>query len=360
MKGLLQTAFIIIASIGFYGSSGSSSVTSVPVIGIMTQPTASTVRELYMEQSYTYVYSSYIKWAQTSGVYVVPLMLDQPLEDLFALMSQLSGAIFPGGTNSIFFDSPSNPKDASSNCTAFAGKLMRLFDYAFQLNKNGSYFPVWATCLSFETLSMYVANSSFVLGTITDQINIGSPLKITDRNSTLFRNLSDYLVDYLANTEATFFDHGKALYQTDFTKFKMDETFKVTATSQNDKGVEFIAMIEHKEFPIFGAQFHIEKAIYTLTNNLPVNHSIEIVQVSQYLINMFGEMARKANKTFDLDKLMALYYDQYKTEFAPYTNEWYYVFPMKYFGEFQSDGSTLPGTFPNSVDQRTGEKLVEE
>jgi len=64
----------------------------------------------------------------------------------------------PGGDASLWEDEPS--MTGFSELTVMGGKIL---ERAIQLNDDGRYFPIWATCMSYEMLLMAITNDDKIL-----------------------------------------------------------------------------------------------------------------------------------------------------------------------------------------------------
>ena len=65
-----------------------------PVIGIVAQPIDPVLKAKYPNCS-SYIESSYVKFFETAGARVVPLIPDD--QTSLAFVSKLNGVVFPGG-----------------------------------------------------------------------------------------------------------------------------------------------------------------------------------------------------------------------------------------------------------------------
>lgn len=70
-----------------------------PVIGILTQEYHGDFKEYKNNRSY--IAASYVKFVESAGGRVVPLLLDQDIKYYTDIMSNLSGVLLPGGGENI-------------------------------------------------------------------------------------------------------------------------------------------------------------------------------------------------------------------------------------------------------------------
>jgi hypothetical protein len=97
------------------------------------------------------------------------------------LLSKLNGVFFPGGEMPIDIDN-----QWTSN-TAF------ILEYANKQNLQGNPYPIWATCLGYETV-MYIhagiKNNMSVLTEVFGQSGKTCPLVVKNSNSILLKSLN--------------------------------------------------------------------------------------------------------------------------------------------------------------------------
>ena len=117
--------------------------TPQPVIGI--------IAEYNDDFSKTYIASSYVKFAEMSGVRVVPILADTPTNELDSTFDKINGLILPGGSSPLVNGTHG---EHFSNYTKTLGYLI---DKARTANDNGDFFPIWAVCNGFELFTLWIA-----------------------------------------------------------------------------------------------------------------------------------------------------------------------------------------------------------
>lgn len=51
--------------------------------------------------------------------------------------------------------------------------------------------------------------------------------------------------------------------------------WRVVAIAKDMKGIEFLAIAEHKKYPFYGVQFHPEKNAFDWSRDINIDHSFE-------------------------------------------------------------------------------------
>ena len=72
---------------------------------------------------------------------MVPIILGEDEDIINEKLSKLNGVLFPGGGG------------------GYIGLGKYVFDKLLDLNKNGTYYPLWGTCLGFEYFLEYSASA---------------------------------------------------------------------------------------------------------------------------------------------------------------------------------------------------------
>jgi len=89
----------------------------------------------------SYIMAAYIDHILAAGARVVPLILNEDEDVTMKKLDSLNGVLFPGGDGGYYS----------------YGEFV--FNYALEKNKNGTYFPIWGTCLGYEYIMEYTATA---------------------------------------------------------------------------------------------------------------------------------------------------------------------------------------------------------
>ena len=88
----------------------------------------------YSEHS-QYFAASYVKWLESGGARVVPVRYTLPQEEMVALLHTLNGVLFTGGGADFF--------NSDGTLTPFGAAGKTVVDTVVDMNKKGTYFPLW-------------------------------------------------------------------------------------------------------------------------------------------------------------------------------------------------------------------------
>jgi gamma-glutamyl hydrolase len=143
-----------------------------------------------------YIAASYVKFVESAGGRVVPILYDSPESELMTLFNQVNGILFPGGST-----------DIGVNSTLY-NTAKYLFNLAIEANKKGDYFPIEAHCLGFELLSSVVAQNSSILERF-DSENLSLPLNFYPayKDSKLFGKTDPSIINILSQQSVTMNNH---------------------------------------------------------------------------------------------------------------------------------------------------------
>ncbi|XP_058463331.1 gamma-glutamyl hydrolase-like isoform X4 [Malaya genurostris] len=290
-----------------------------PVIGVLAQEMSYSLAAKYEEDFESYIAASYVKFIEGAGARVVPIWINKPRSYYENILANLNGVLLPGGAT--WFN--------VSNGYAEAGR--HIYDIANLINAQGSYFPIWGTCLGFELLTYLAANGDEHRAHCSSN-NQGLPLnfKIDFRKSRLFGETPDEVIAILANEPVTSNFHQFCVTEKNFTEYGLDHDWRVMSTNEDWNGLKFISSIEHKTLPFYGIQFHPEKNVYEWVRNKNISHSVNAIKVSQYFADFFVSEARKSNHHFssqdDIDRHVIYNFPVYFTGLKRSAFEQCYLF----------------------------------
>ena len=82
----------------------------------------------------------------------------------------------------------------------------------------------------------------------------------------------------------------------------LDDQFLLIATNIAPTGEEFVSMYEHKEFPIWGVQWHPEKPAFEFGKGEKAyfSHNFDAIELGNYVVQYFVEESRKHENRWTL------------------------------------------------------------
>ncbi|MCI4377576.1 hypothetical protein PGIGA_G00205180 [Pangasianodon gigas] len=269
--------------ISFAVVSEGQKINDSPIIGVLAQ-------EVYSPSpgKNAYIAASYVKYLDSAGARVVPVMINRTEEEYTILFRFINGILFPGGGASIF----------SSGYAKAAGIFYKL---ALEANSKGDYFPVWGTCLGFEQLTLLTSGKSLLSRTNTSGVAL--PLNFTkeSKDSRMFKDFPEDLMTSLANEPLTENSHQWSVTTERFSgNEKLRKFYRILSTN-TDGQTEFVSTVEANDFPIYGTQWHPEKNAFEWTH-VYIPHSSDAIRTTFYMAHFFVNEARKSLHKFPSQK----------------------------------------------------------
>jgi len=244
------------------------------------------------DKNYTsYIAASYVKYLESAGARVVPILTYQDDDYYTRIADSVNGVLLPGGGVSI------------TNTSGYGYAADFLYEKVISKWSSDITLPLWGTCLGFETLTYLLAGRKRWLSLCSAQ-NKADPLLLEERfeESYLFEDIPNDVLESLQFENTTVNFHRWCLTRENFTTSGLNENVKLLSTNVDYDGIEFVSTMEHKELPIYGTQWHPEKNPFEWAdddhhNNIP--HSSGAVRVAQYFANKFVDKARENEQSFN-------------------------------------------------------------
>ncbi|XP_068665086.1 gamma-glutamyl hydrolase 2-like isoform X2 [Aristolochia californica] len=223
-----------------------------PVIGILSHPGDGASGRLSNSTNASYIAASYVKFVESAGARVIPLIYNEPMEVL-------------------------------------TEKILAK-------NDAGDHFPLFAICLGFEILSMVIAEDRGVLETFsaTDQASTLQFIKNINLEGTVFRRFSPDLLQKLSTECLVMQNHYYGVPPKKFDKYPaLSKFFKILTTSADENSQIYVSTVQGHNYPVTGFQWHPEKNAFEWGKSM-IPHTEEAVEVTQHVANFFISEARKS------------------------------------------------------------------
>ncbi|GAB4816247.1 hypothetical protein N2152v2_003293 [Parachlorella kessleri] len=248
-----------------------------PIIGVLSQPGDPAPK------GHSYIAASYVKFLESAGARVVPVLPDMPRDEVKRLFESVNGFLIPGGAQDLRPGAP------------FYDTAEHMFNLTIKANDNGDYFPLHGTCLGFETLAIIAASNHSILEDF-DAENLPSPLFYTDEapSSRFFSSLPPQVYDHLRTQPYAMQNHAHGLAWTAIADNpKLLDLFKVLTLSVDRGGRVYVSSMEAKKYPITAVQWHPEKNAFEWTPDKDIPHDPDAIEVTQEVANFIVGEARK-------------------------------------------------------------------
>ncbi|XP_075506480.1 gamma-glutamyl hydrolase 2-like isoform X1 [Primulina tabacum] len=252
-----------------------------PVIGILSHPGDGASGRLNEASNASYIAASYVKFVESAGARVIPLIYNEPKDILYEKLNLVNGVLFTGGwaKDGLYFE---------------VAEL--IFKIVLRKNDAGDHFPLHAICLGFELLTMIVSKDNRVL----EEFNAASHastlqfVKSIDINETVFQRFPPVLLKKLS-TECLIMQHH--CYGISPERFqnnkKLCNFFEILTTSADKDNKVCVSTVKARRYPVTAFQWHPEKNAFEW--GIPtIPHSEDAVQVTQQVANFFVREARKS------------------------------------------------------------------
>ena len=248
-----------------------------PIVGIAGVP-----NDLDPSAGTAWIPASYVKYIEAAGARVVPIPYDAPLSTTLALLKNINGVLFTGGSDDFF--------TANGSLTTYALTAQAIFKESVDAAAQGETWPLWGTCLGFQILG--VAGSDFSRTVLTsgwDSENISLPVKFTAAaaSSRVFGSAPGVVNTYATQSVALNAHHDGISPAAFAASGPLSSRFTVLATSVDRKGAEFVASFEGNTLPIYATQWHPEKQIWEWNANEDFVHTYDSIQANRYLADFF-------------------------------------------------------------------------
>ncbi|XP_071725936.1 gamma-glutamyl hydrolase 2-like [Rutidosis leptorrhynchoides] len=252
-----------------------------PVIGIVTHPGDGASGRLSNATNASYIAASYVKFVESAGARVIPLIYNEPLETLQMKLNLVNGVLFTGGWSKtgLYFD-----------------VIEGIFKHVLKKNDAGEHFPLLAICLGFELLTMIVSKNNNILESFSasDQASTLQFMNNVNIDGTLFQRFPSDLVAKLSTECLVMQNHKYGISPETFLRnTELCSFFTILTTSADENNKAYVSTAQSKSYPVTAVQWHPEKNAFEWASSA-IPHSDDAIQVTQHVANFFVSEARKS------------------------------------------------------------------
>ena len=164
----------------------------------------------------------------------------------------------------------------------------------------GDFFPIWGTCNGFELLTVLSSKDQSRLTACSSE-DQASPLRLIPNwdNSRVLGAAPPDVLKEVTEEKITINFHHFCLTPENFTQFGLDKFWNALSYNYDIYKLEYLSLLEAKDYPFIATQFHPEKNIFEWSLKEPmIPHSSAAIHVSLYFATHFVNMARRSSHRF--------------------------------------------------------------
>lgn len=227
-----------------------------------------------------------------SGINTIPLPFFLSKAEIINVLYQVNGLVLIGGGVPLI--------TSKGQKTAFMKKLDFIISVAKQLNDRGTPFPIWASCLGYESLLIHdIGIKAVNMARIAVNDENKRQKLVWDykqlQRSVFFKHLPKEDFKTLEDQELMIFAHRWAFLPTYIKK----SSYRVIASSTDINNRNFVSFVENKHYPFFGSQFHPEKIAFEHKKRVNSNINLYSIKVVQDMSRFILALALKNNNHFE-------------------------------------------------------------
>lgn len=218
----------------------------------------------------TFITLSYLKWIESFGAQIVPIPYDFPISQIEEILPQLNGLLIQGGRCRIRW--PYTEERIQKIVEEFGHlpieKVMQIMINKL-LQKEGGKIPIFLICWGMELFPLIRTGGKRedVLQKSSGCRHVFMQTGKIIRESQLYRNFTEEELGILEKEKVTYHNHANNITPAFFKENEvLDQNYKITSTSIDEAGMEFVSSYESLEYPLIAIQHHPEKIGTSIKN----------------------------------------------------------------------------------------------
>ena len=260
-----------------------------PIVGILSLALSEEFRKAHhmnlSADTRAVIPASYVKWLQSAGAQVVVIPHFWDLARVSSLVGKLSAVLFTGGDYG----------DKDWNATT-----SWIFKEAVRRSETSDQLALWGTCLGFERI-MQVASQDEI-GTVVKASLVDNSVQMkwtkSAEESRIYQFMGKEDIARFSELPIAYNYHTWGVTPESWGSHAalLDPLFNIVGMHEYN-GTKFVAMVEGKKgLPVWGVQFHPEKALFEWSPNLNYPHSEAAILANRKLSDFLIGQIRRINK----------------------------------------------------------------
>ncbi|XP_020231366.1 gamma-glutamyl hydrolase [Cajanus cajan] len=262
-----------------------------PVIGILSHPGDGASGRLSNATGVSYIAASYVKFVESGGARVIPLLYNDSPQTLIKKLDLVNGVLFTGGwaTSGVYLET-----------------LKNVFEKALEKNDAGDHFPTFAINLGGNLVIKIVSELTDILETFNAS-SLPSSLQLgvnANAEGSLFERFPPDLLTQLETNCLVLHNHRYAISPSKLqNNANLASFFEILTTSKDKDDKTFVSTARGKKYPVTVSLWHPEKNAFEWATSLKAPHTEDAVRVTQSTANFFVREARKSSNTPDAQEV---------------------------------------------------------
>uniref|UniRef100_A0A7S3J8R6 Uncharacterized protein n=1 Tax=Euplotes harpa TaxID=151035 RepID=A0A7S3J8R6_9SPIT len=260
-----------------------------PMVGVISYPFQANPNGIT-----SYIQGESAKFVEASGSRNVAIPFDQVWQTSVTALENLNGIYIQ---NSFFGE--------YSNSEVYKQTLKNAYTYTTDENDKKVVFPLWASGISAlqlcEVLSTTQNLSAFT--TSIDAMDYVTKLNLKEQRYpkekiALTGLIKDNFIKYAIDENIAYFNQNIGLTEQSLKADNyLNKNFEIVATAKDRNGVEFVAILKSREYPIF-LSFVLFESVYNFFPSTNVPHSSHATRLTVQFSKVFVGYARENSKAF--------------------------------------------------------------
>ncbi|CAL0326499.1 unnamed protein product [Lupinus luteus] len=252
-----------------------------PVIGILTHPRDGASGRLSNATDASNIPASYIKFAESGGARVIPLIYNEPTEKLLKKLDLVNGVIFVGGW---------------AKQGLYLETVERILKIAFQRNDAGEHFPIYGISLGFELITIIISEDNNILDKYNAR-NQASTLQFVenaDIEGSIFQSFPPDLIKKLSTECIVTQNHHFGISPEKLQgNEKLSNFWEILTISTDENNQVYVSTVRSRKYPVTGFQWHPQKNAFEW-GSASIPHTENAIRVTQSAAGFLVSEARKS------------------------------------------------------------------